>query len=36
MIIIEPGSHNTLEVSQIARTIGKGIGLNEDLIEAIA
>ena len=27
---------HTLEVSQIARTIGKGIGLNEDLIEAIA
>lgn len=27
---------HTLEVSQIARTIGKGIGINEDLIEAIA
>ncbi len=27
---------HTLEVSQISRTIGKGIGLNEDLIEAIA
>jgi len=27
---------HTLEVSQIARTIGKSIGLNEDLIEAIA
>lgn len=27
---------HTLEVSQIARTIGRGIGLNEDLIEAIA
>lgn len=27
---------HTLEVSQIARTIGKGIGLNEDLIEAIS
>ncbi len=27
---------HTLEVAQIARTIGKGIGLNEDLIEAIA
>ncbi|MDP4089848.1 MAG: deoxyguanosinetriphosphate triphosphohydrolase, partial [Bacillota bacterium] len=27
---------HTLEVSQIGRTIGKGIGLNEDLIEAIA
>lgn len=27
---------HTLEVNQIARTIGKGIGLNEDLIEAIA
>ena len=27
---------HTLEVSQIARTIGKGIGLNESLIEAIA
>ena len=27
---------HTLEVAQIARTIGRGIGLNEDLIEAIA
>jgi dGTPase len=27
---------HTLEVAQVARTIGKGIGLNEDLIEAIA
>jgi len=27
---------HTLEVSQIARTIGKGIGLNESLIEAIS
>lgn len=27
---------HTVEVSQIARTIGKGIGLNEDLIEAIS
>ncbi|WP_461207794.1 deoxyguanosinetriphosphate triphosphohydrolase [Clostridium sp. DL1XJH146] len=27
---------HTLEVSQIGKTIGKGIGLNEDLIEAIA
>ncbi|HEX3014792.1 MAG TPA: dNTP triphosphohydrolase, partial [Desulfobacteria bacterium] len=27
---------HTLEVSQIARTIGRGLGLNEDLIEAIA
>ena len=27
---------HTLEVSQIARTIGSGIGLNNDLIEAIA
>jgi dGTPase len=27
---------HTLEVSQVARTIGRGIGLNEDLIEAIA
>ena len=27
---------HTLEVTQIAKTIGKGIGLNEDLIEAIA
>ena len=27
---------HTLEVAQIARTIGKSIGLNEDLIEAIA
>ncbi|NLT94942.1 MAG: deoxyguanosinetriphosphate triphosphohydrolase [Clostridia bacterium] len=27
---------HTLEVNQIAKTIGKGLGLNEDLIEAIA
>lgn len=27
---------HTLEVAQIAKTIGKGIGLNEDLIEAVA
>lgn len=27
---------HTLEVAQIAKTIGKGIGLNQDLIEAIA
>lgn len=27
---------HTLEVNQIGKTIGKGIGLNEDLIEAIA
>ncbi len=27
---------HTLEVNQIARTIGRGLGLNEDLIEAIA
>jgi dGTP triphosphohydrolase len=27
---------HTLEVSQIGKTIGKGVGLNEDLIEAIA
>jgi len=27
---------HTLEVAQIAKTIGKGLGLNEDLIEAIA
>ena len=27
---------HTLEVAQIAKTIGKGIGLNEDLIESIA
>jgi dGTPase len=27
---------HTLEVAQIARTIGRGVGLNEDLIEAIA
>jgi dGTPase len=27
---------HTLEVSQIARTLGRGLGLNEDLIEAIA
>lgn len=27
---------HTLEVAQIAKTIGKGIGLNEDLIEAIS
>lgn len=27
---------HTLEVAQVAKTIGKGIGLNEDLLEAIA
>lgn len=27
---------HTLEVAQIAKTIGRGIGLNEDLVEAIA
>ncbi len=27
---------HTLEVNQVAKTIGKGLGLNEDLIEAIA
>ncbi|MEA4825408.1 MAG: deoxyguanosinetriphosphate triphosphohydrolase [Clostridium sp.] len=27
---------HTLEVAQVAKTIGRGIGLNEDLIEAIA
>lgn len=27
---------HTLEVAQIAKTIGKGLGLNEDLIEAIS
>lgn len=27
---------HTLEVAQIAKTIGKGIGLNEDLIEAVS
>lgn len=27
---------HTLEVSQIAQTIGRGIGLNEDLIEAVS
>ncbi len=27
---------HTLEVSQIARTIGRALGLNEDLVEAIA
>ncbi|MFL0195832.1 deoxyguanosinetriphosphate triphosphohydrolase [Clostridium sp. WILCCON 0269] len=37
-----PGDHyrtrltHTLEVNQISKSIGKGIGLNEDLIEAIA
>lgn len=41
VFIRPPGDHvrtrltHTLEVSQIARTIGRALGLNEDLIEAI-
>lgn len=42
-VFVEPkGDHyrtrltHTLEVAQIARTIGRGLALNEDLIEAIA
>lgn len=41
-VFIAPGDHyrtrltHTLEVSQIARTIGRALRLNEDLIEAIA
>lgn len=41
-VFIDPGDHyrtrltHTLEVSQIARTIGRALRLNEDLIEAIA
>lgn len=42
VFLIPEGDHyrtrltHTLEVSQIARTIGRGLRLNEDLIEAIA
>lgn len=41
-VFIAPGDHyrtrltHTLEVSQVARTIGRALQLNEDLIEAIA
>lgn len=41
-VFIAPGDHyrtrltHTLEVSQVARTIGRALRLNEDLIEAIA
>ncbi len=41
-VFIDPGDHyrtrltHTLEVAQIARTIGRALRLNEDLIEAIA
>jgi dGTPase len=41
-VYINTGDHyrtrltHTLEVSQIAKTIGKSIGLNEDLVEAIS
>ncbi len=41
-VFLSPGDHyrtrmtHTLEVSQIARTIGRALSLNEDLIEAIA
>jgi len=41
VFIVAPGDHfrtrltHTLEVAQIARTIGRSLGLNEDLIEAI-
>ena len=41
-VFLSPGDHyrtritHTLEVSQIARTIGRALALNEDLVEAIA
>src|SRR5690349_21103049 len=41
-VFIAPGDHyrtrltHTLEVAQVARTIGRALQLNEDLIEAIA
>ena len=41
-VFLSPGDHyrtrmtHTLEVSQIARTIGRALSLNEDLVEAIA
>ncbi|MHB8109028.1 MAG: deoxyguanosinetriphosphate triphosphohydrolase [Syntrophorhabdaceae bacterium] len=41
-VFLSPGDHyrtrmtHTLEVSQVARTIGRALALNEDLIEAIA
>ena len=41
-VFLSPGDHyrtrltHTLEVSQIARTIGRALSLNEDLIEAIS
>lgn len=41
-VYLQPGDHyrtrltHSMEVSQIARTIGRALGLNEDMIEAAA